>query len=85
MNKTKVKYVKDRVELTMSLDAYSRMCKHFNVLHDAMNDYGETLDFKLTQISGMDDLRYALLHNMGFKRRHDGFYSDYRIPRKGED
>ena len=37
MNKTKVKYVKDRVELTMSLDAYNRMCKHFNVLHARLN------------------------------------------------
>jgi hypothetical protein len=83
MNKVKVKYVKDRVEITMPLTQYSDVLQHFNVLNEAINDYQETLDFKISHINGIDDLKYALIHSLGFKRIHDSYYSRYRAPTKG--
>ena len=79
----KVRYVKDRVEVTMPLDGYTKMCRHFNVLNSALNDFGDTMDFRLSELNSIDELRYAMMHNLGFKRVHEGHYSDYRIPTKG--
>lgn len=83
MKEVKVKYVKNRVEITMPLSQYNNVLQGFNTLNEALNDYQETMDLKVSQMSGIDNLKYALIHGLGFKKIHDHYYSDYRIPTKG--
>ncbi len=83
MKDVKVRYIKDRVEITMPLSQYNTVLNGFNTLNEALNDYQETMDLKVSQMSGIDNLKYALIHSLGFKRIHDHYYSDYRIPTKG--
>ena len=82
MNKVKVKYVKDRVEITMPLEQYGNVLQHFNVLNEAINDYQETLDLRVSHINGIDNLKYALIHSLGFKRINESHYTNYRAPTK---
>jgi len=84
MSNATVKYKKDTVSITMSTVAYAKMCAQFNVFNQAMNDVGETLDFRLSELNSMDYLRYSMIHHMGFvKVVEDSYYSDYKIPDKG--
>ena len=67
MKDVKVRYVKDRVEITMPLSQYNNVLQGFNTLNEALNDYQETMDLKVSQMSGIDNLKYALIHGLGFK------------------
>ena len=76
-----VKYNKGKVTITMSIDAYAKMCAHFNVFNEAMNEFGESMDFRISEINHFDSLRYALLINMGWEKLTEGsYYSSYQIP-----
>lgn len=46
MKEVKVRYVKDRVEITMPLSQYNTVLNGFNTLNEALNDYQETMDLK---------------------------------------
>jgi hypothetical protein len=82
MKKPTVKYKKDKAVITMPIENYVRLCRHFNVFNQAMNDLGETLDFRLSELNDMDYLRYSLMHNLGFEKSSESYYSDYKIPDK---
>ena len=82
MKKVKVRYVKDRVEITMPAEQYSNVLQHFNVLNEAINDYQETLDLRVSHINGIYNRKDAVIHSLGFKRIHDSYYSSYRAPTK---
>ena len=81
---TKVKYVKDRVTITMSTEKYTQMCKFFNSFNDAMDGVSEMFDFHMSEIQQMDNLRYCMRFNLGFvKVNEEGYHSDFKIPDKG--
>mgnify|MGYP003671221329 FL=1 len=78
---TKVKYTKDNVTVTMSVEKYTQMCKLFNSFNDAMNDVGEMFDLRLSEVQQMDNLRYCMRFNLGFvKVNEDNYNSDFKIP-----
>jgi len=81
MEKSQVKYVKENAIITMPIENYRKMCIYFNVFNEAMNEFGETMDFRLTELNSMDYLRWSLTHNLGFERNGE-HWSDYKIPDK---
>ena len=81
MSETTVKYVKDNVTVTMSVEKYTQMCKLFNGFNDAMNEVGEMFDLRLSEVQQMDNLRYCMRFNLGFvKVNEDSYHSDFKIP-----
>ena len=80
MRKPNVKYKKDKAVITMPIENYAKICRQFNVFNQAMNDLGETMDFRLSELNEMDYLRYSLMHNLGFEKSSESYYSDYKIP-----
>ena len=67
-------------ELVDEFENYAKICRQFNVFNQAMNDLGETMDFRLSELNEMDYLRYSLMHNLGFEKSSESYYSDYKIP-----
>ena len=86
-NETKVKYLKnDRVQINMSIQGYSNICKYFNSFNDAMNEVGELMDFRMSEVRDMDYLRYALINHLGLERvQSSGYYSDFKIPNRSDN
>ena len=82
MIKTRVKYTKDKAVITMPIENYAKMCRYFNVFNEAMNEIGETMDFRLSELQSMDYLRYSLLVNLGFEKVQESYYSEYKIPER---
>jgi len=84
MNKkpVSVKYKKDKVVITMPFDNYVKICRYLNVFNEAMNDFGETLDFRLSEMQAMDYLRWYIINNLGFEKANKTYYSDYKVPDK---
>tara|TARA_R110000751_G_scaffold31347_2_gene79970 strand:- start:748 stop:1005 length:258 start_codon:yes stop_codon:yes gene_type:complete len=80
MEKTAVKYTKGKAVITMPIENYGKMCRYFNVFNEAMNEIGETMDFRLSELQSMDYLRYSLLHNLGFEKVKESYYTEYKIP-----
>ena len=82
MNKkvVNVKYKKDKVVITMPFDNYVKICRYLNVFNEAMNDFGETLDFRLSELQAMDYLRWYIINNLGFEKTNKTYYSDYKVP-----
>ena len=83
MEKATVKYTKEDAIITMPIENYRKMCGYFNTFNEAMNDFGETMDFRLSQLNAMDYLRWSLTHNLGFERVNESHYSDFKIPDGG--
>lgn len=83
MKESKVKYTKDRVQITMDIQRYESMCKYFNAFNEAMNEVGELMDFRLSELRDMDFLRFNMIASLGFEKINKSYYSDYRIPTKG--
>ena len=75
-----VKYTKGKAVITMPIENYTKMCRYFNVFNEAMNEIGETMDFRLSELQSMDYLRYSLMHNLGFERISKSYNSEYKIP-----
>ena len=82
MKKFMVRYTKESAVITMPIENYTKMCRHFNVFNEAMNEIGETMDFRLSELQSMDCLRYSLTHNLGFEKIKENYYSEYKIPDK---
>ena len=80
MTKTKVKYTKGKAVITMPIENYTKMCRYFNVFNEAMNEVSESMDFRLSELQSMDYLRYSLLHNLGFEKVKESYYTEYKIP-----
>ena len=76
----KVKYNRDKVSITMSKAEYASICVHFNVFDDAMRDFGECMDFRISDLYAMDHLRHKLSMNLGFEQVGSHPYSPYVIP-----
>jgi hypothetical protein len=49
-----------------------------------MNEIGETMDFRLSELQSMDYLRYSLTHNLGFEKVNESYYSEYKIPNESK-
>ena len=81
-DKTKVRYLKrDKVQITMSVQGYANICKYFNTFNDAMHEFGELMDFRMSEVRDMDYLRYALINHLGLEKiQSSGYYSDFKIP-----
>ena len=79
MEKATVKYTKEDAIITMPIENYRKMCGYFNTFNEAMNELGETMDFRLSELSSMDYLRFSMQHNLGFEKIK-GHWSDYEIP-----
>lgn len=77
--KAAVKYTKEDAIITMPIENYRKMCGYFNTFNEAMNELGETMDFRLSELSSMDYLRFSMQHNLGFEKIK-GHWSDYKIP-----
>ena len=84
MNKkvVNVKYKKDKAVITLPLDNYVKICRYLNVFNEAMNDFGQTLDFRLSELQAMDYLRWHIINNLGFEKTSKSYYSDYKVPDK---
>ena len=80
MVETKVKYIKGKAVITMPIENYTKICRYFNVFNEAMNEIGETMDFRLSELQSMDYLRYQLLLNLGFEKVKESYYTEYKIP-----
>ena len=63
-------------------DYYVKICRYLNVFNEAMNDFGETLDFRLSELQAMDYLRWYIINNLGFEKANKTYYSDYKVPDK---
>jgi hypothetical protein len=84
MEKTAVKYTKGKAVITMPIENYAKMCRYFNVFNEAMNEIGETMDFRLSELQSMDYLRWSLTHNLGFEKVNESYYSEYKIPNENK-
>ena len=81
---TTVKYKKDQTIITMDTDRYIKLCHGFNNLHHSMNAFGECLDFNISEIREMDNLRWTMRFALGFvepKKYHDNF----TLPKQNEE
>jgi len=76
---TKVRYTKDKTIITMDTHRYMKLCRGFNSLHEAMNSFSETMDFSISEIRDMDNLRWNMRFALGFVEPED-YYSDFTIP-----
>ena len=78
MNKeTTVKYKKDQAIITMDLHRYESLCRGFNSLHDSMNSFSEMMDFHMSEVREMDNLRWTMRFSLGFvePENHHGSFS----------
>jgi hypothetical protein len=78
---TKVKYTKDSVIITMDKDRYTNLCKGFNSLHHSMNSFSEMLDFSMSEVRDMDNLRWTMRFALGFVEP-ENYHSDFTIPKE---
>ena len=46
-----------------------------------MNEVGELMDFRMSEIRDMDYLRYTMINSLGFEKINEKVYhSDFKIP-----
>ena len=82
MNKeTTVKYKKDQVIITMDLHRYEALCRGFNSLHDSMNSFSEMMDFHLSEVRDMDNLRWTMRFSLGFVEP-ENHHGSFTIPKE---
>ena len=80
MNKgTTVKYKKNKTIITMDTDRYIKLCQGFSKLHQSMNSFSENLDFNMSEIRDIDNLRWNMRWALGFVEP-EKYYGDYTIP-----
>ena len=74
---TKVKYTKDKAVITMDLHRYESLCRGFNSLHEAMNSFSEMMDFHMSEVRNMDNLRWTMRFSLGFvePEKHHGSFT----------
>jgi hypothetical protein len=49
-----------------------------------MNEVGELMDFRMSEVRDMDYLRYTLINHLGLEKiQSSGYYSDFKIPDNG--
>jgi len=77
---TKVKYTKDKAIITMDLHRYESLCRGFNGLNNSMDSFSEMLDFHLSEIRNMDNLRWTMRFALGFVEP-ERYQSDFTIPK----
>jgi len=77
---TQVTYGKKNVAISMSIENYTTLLFELNKFKDAMNDVGETHDFRLSDINNMDSLRYSLRSYLGYENLGKYHHSDYTLP-----
>ena len=78
-SETKVRYTKDKAIITMDTDRYIKLCRGFNSLHHSMNSFSEMMDFSMSEIRNMDNLRWNMRWALGFVEP-EKYYGDYTIP-----
>ncbi len=82
MNKeTTVKYKKDQAIITMDMDKYVKLCRGFNSLHHSMNSFSEMMDFSMSEVRDMDNLRWTMRFALGFVEPAN-YHSDFTIPKE---
>jgi len=82
---TKVRYVKDRVEITMPKIQYARMCSLYNHFNDALDEFSETFDIRISEVQNMHSLRWFIRAHLGFVPVNENEYrfGDQKIPDNG--
>ena len=87
MNKeTTVKYKrgkgvhKDQTIITMDTDRYIKLCYGFSKLHHSMNSFSENLDFSMSEIRDIDNLRWTMRFALGFVEP-ENYHSDFTLPK----
>ena len=78
---TKVRYTKDKTIITMDTDRYIKLCRGFNSLHHSMNAFGECMDFNISEIREMDNLRWTMRFALGFVEP-EKYHNSFTIPPK---
>ena len=82
MNKeTKVRYTKDSAVITMDKDRYIKLCRGFNSLHHSMNAFGECMDFNMSEIRDIDNLRWTMRFALGFVEP-EKYHDDFTLPKE---
>ena len=78
---TKVKYTKDKVIITMDTYRYINLCRGFNNLHGSMNSFAEMMDFSMSEIRDMDNLRWNMRFSLGFVEPEQ-YHDEFTIPKE---
>ena len=78
---TKVRYTKNKTIITMDTDRYIKLCHGFNSLHHSMNSFGECMDFDMSEIRDMDNLRWTMRFALGFVEP-EKYYDDFTLPKE---
>ncbi len=78
---TKVRYTKDKTIITMDTDRYIKLCRGFNSLHHSMNAFGECMDFNMSEIRDIDNLRWTMRFALGFVEP-EKYHDDYTLPKE---
>ena len=78
---TKVRYTKDKTIITMDTDRYIKLCRGFNSLHQSMNSFAEMMDFSMSEIRDMDNLRWNMRFALGFVEP-EKYHDDFTIPKE---
>ena len=79
MENSEVRFIDDRVTITMTKEAYVNLLNEVNNFAQAMNHVGECWDFDLHELRNMDSLRYSLRSNLGFEMG-EHHWSNYKLP-----
>ena len=80
MSDTKVKYMKDKVVITMDREEYSNLCDGYNKLRSANQMMCETQDLYLSDMRNLEKLGYHMSH-LGFVRG-ENHWQDVSIPKE---
>ena len=80
-SETKVRYTKDKTIITMDTDRYIKLCRGFNSLHHSMNSFGECMDFNMSEIRDIDNLRWTMRFALGFVEP-EKYHNDFTIPKE---
>ena len=78
---TKVRYTKDKTIITMDTDKYIKICRGFNSLHHSMNAFGECMDFNMSEIRDIDNLRWTMRFALGFVEP-EKYHDDFTLPKE---
>ena len=78
---TKVRYTKDKTIITMDTDRYIKLCRGFNSLHHSMNAFGECMDFNMSEIRDIDNLRWTMRFALGFVEP-EKYHDDFTLPKE---
>ena len=78
---TTVKYKKDLTIITMDTERYKKLCHLFSQFNHSMNSFTEMLDFSMSEVMDMDNLRWTMRFSLGFVEP-DQYHCDFTLPKE---